>query len=94
VKDNAEHVAAAGMEAAHAVPMFDSNNAAGTFHRTIPHCEYRQIALPQPKNLDSRLHARALFRHDEVAAFEIAARFRQYDRCLQRKDLFPVHARS
>ena len=75
MKDNAQHVPSAAADAAYAVSMFDSMNAAGTFHRTIPHREYRQIALPQLKNFDLRLHARTLFRHDEITAFEIAARF-------------------
>ena len=91
MEDNAQHVPSAGADAAHAVSMLDSINATGTLHRTIPHREYRQIALSQLKYLDLRLHARALLRDDEVTALEIATGFREEDRRLQRKHLFPVH---
>ena len=91
MKHNAQHVTSAGADAAYAVSMLDSINATGTLHWTIPHRENRQIALPQLKDFDPRLHAGTLFGHDEVTAFEIATGFREQDCGLQRKDLFPVH---
>src|SRR5258707_10170682 len=70
--------------------MFDTIRAASPLRRAIAHRKYRQISLPQRQDFHSRLPARALLRHDELTAFEIAAGLGEQDRCLKRKHMLPV----
>src|SRR5215472_10329962 len=58
--------------------------------RTVMHGEGDRIALRERDHLGARLHARPLLDQHELAAFEIAARLRQENRDLQRKDVLAI----
>ena len=52
--------------------------------------ENHAFALHEGDHLDARLHARALFGQDELAASKVAFRLTQQERDLQRKDMLAV----
>ncbi len=69
-------------QAADAMPEVDAIDAACADNRTCMSGENHGFPLTQRDDLGARLHARALFRHDEFAAHEIAAGLGQEDRRL------------
>ena len=76
MKDDADGVAPAGAQTADAVAQVDTVRAARALHRAMMHGEGDRVALSERDNLGTRLHARPLLGEHELAALEIAPRFR------------------
>src|SRR5438477_299311 len=77
VKDDAGRAALARAQHADTVAHVDAVDAAGALHRAVMHGDHRGVALAQRQHARTRLHARALLGHHELAAAEVAARLRQ-----------------
>src|SRR6202008_674775 len=90
VKNHPERMTVPGTNAAHTVAKIHTIHPAGARYRAMMDGEDDRVPPAQTHALGSRLHARALFAHDELTAPEVLARLRQQDRQLQRKDTFAV----
>src|SRR5205085_4036103 len=90
VEDHTDRMAMAGADAADAVSQINAVEPARPLHRAMVHGKGDRIALAERHHFRPRLHARALFRQDELAAGEIAPWFRQEDRNLQREHMLAV----
>ena len=81
----------AGVYPAHAMAQVDpAENPRRALHRPMMHGKGHRVALTQRHHLGARLHARPLLGQHEFAAGEIAARFRQQDRDLQREHMLAI----
>src|SRR5438105_6972327 len=90
VEDHSDRMAMAGADAADAVSQINAVEPARPLHRAMVHGKGDRIALAERHYFRPRLHARALFGQYELAAGEIAPRFRQEDRDLQREHMLAV----
>lgn len=90
MKNDAHRVTQAGSYAADAVAEIDAIGATRALYRTMAHGEDDGIALLKRDDFGPRLHARALFGQDELAAREVVARLRQQDRHLDRERVLAV----
>src|SRR5258708_22949429 len=90
VKDHTKGMTVAGSDPAHAVAQINAIEPARPLYRPVMHGKSHRIALREPHHLGPRLHPRPLLGQHEFAAGEIAARFRQQDRDLQREHVFAV----
>jgi hypothetical protein len=90
VKNDTGGVAVARANTAHAMPQVYTVRTARTLHWAVMDRDHRSVALMQWQHERSRLHARALLGHHELATFEIAARLRQQYHHLQRENMLAV----
>src|SRR5437868_10066901 len=67
-----------------------SINAARTLDRPVVHREDNAVSLAQRHHLRTRLHARPLLGHHELASMEVASWFREKNRQLQREDVLSI----
>src|SRR6476659_2022982 len=76
-----------------AYPMLQvhSIHASHTTNGSVTGRNHGGISLAQRQHERSRLHARALLGHHELAAFEVAARLREQQHKLKRKGVLPVN---
>ncbi len=79
-----------GPDAAHAVAQVDAIDAARALHRSAVDRENHRVALCQRHHFRARLHARPLFRQNELPAREIAPRRRQQDGDLEREHVLAI----
>jgi hypothetical protein len=91
MKDDPQRVAAAGAQAAYAVPEIDAIGTPRTLDWTVADGKDHAVAAPEGDDFRTRLHARPLLGEDEFAASEIGAGLFQQDRDLKREDVFAVH---
>src|SRR6516164_4325103 len=82
VENDADGVAPARAEPAYAMAQVDAIAAARPLHRAMMHGKGHRVALGERHHFGTRLHARALLDQYELAALEIAPRFRQQGRDL------------
>src|ERR1700694_5125757 len=90
VKYHAKGMAVAGADPAHPMAQVNAIESARPLHRPVMHGKNHGVALTQRQHLGARLHSWPLLGQHEFAAGEIAVRFRQQDRDLQRKNVFAV----
>ncbi len=90
MKYDAEGVAAAGANAAHAMPHSDTIHPARATGRTVVHGKNDGIALAERHHLGARLHARALLSEDKFSSRE-GSRRREQDGHLKRKDKIAIN---
>jgi hypothetical protein len=76
VENDTQRVPLPGTDRAHAVSHVHSIDAATALDRTVMNGEYDRIAQLQRHDFDARLHARSLFRQDELATVEVSLRLR------------------
>ena len=74
MKDDAEGVAMAAFERAHAMAHLRTRIAALARHGAVAHGEEHGVALLRSEHQRSRLHARPLLRQHQLAAFEVVPR--------------------
>src|SRR5258708_37849611 len=77
-------------DAADAVPQVYAISAARTLHGTIVNRENNAVSLTERHDHRPALHARALLRHDELAAGEVRAGVGQQNSQLEREDMLAV----
>ena len=79
-----------GADLADAMAQINPVEAARPLYRPVMHSKSHRIALPERHHFGPRLHSRPLLGQHEFATGEIAARFRQQDRDLQREHMLAV----
>src|SRR5437660_9649899 len=76
VKDHSEGMTMTGAHAAHTMTEIYAINAARTLDRPIVHREDNAVSLAQRHYLYTRLHARPLLGHNELASMDVSSWFR------------------
>ena len=90
MKDDAERMAMAGAQTAHAMPHVHPIDAPRALHRPMMDREDHAFALLERDHLGARLHARTLLGQHELAAGEVVAGAGEQERDLERKDMLAV----
>ena len=90
MKDHADGMAVAGADPADAMAQINAIEPARPLHRPVMHSKCHRVALPQRHHFGPRLHPRPLLGQHEFAAGEIATRFRQQYRDLQREHVLAI----
>jgi len=85
VKDNAESMTHSTTKAAYAMPKVYSILTPRSLNWTVVNGEYYSVALSQWHNFGPALHARTLLGNNRRSSGEIASRFGQQNRNLERK---------
>src|ERR1700679_1091608 len=90
VENDADRMTAPREDAADAVPQIHAIRTACALHRPVVNRENNSVALTQRHDYRSALHARALLRHDELAAGEVRAGVGQKNSQLERENKLAV----
>src|ERR1700730_238309 len=90
VENDADCMTVSRPDAADAVPQVYAIRAALTLHGPVVNCENNAISLTERHDHRPALHARALFRHDELSTGEVRAGVGQQNSQLEREDMLAV----
>src|SRR5580693_913554 len=90
MENDAYRVTAPREDAANAVPQVHAIRTARALHGPVVNRENNSVALMERYDHRSALHARALLRHDELAAGEVRAGGGQQNSQLEREDMLAV----